>query len=145
MPTTDHQTFSSPPPRHSPNTPSHHIIPHPSRTELPPISTALYSPPARHYDDRAGVGRYYPPQGPPHTGPLQVASPYDKPFHSPVASNFAHQSPLQRPPSQGLAMEPVSPYRSLHRGAVQPPPIDYMRRPSRDEVSEGELHQQTIY
>ena len=73
-------------------------------------------------------------------------SPYERAYHSPIAANFAHHSPLQRPPSQrrtsggmeAMSHSPVSPtvYQSLNRGAVQPPPPEYQRRPSvKEEVS----------
>lgn len=77
--------------------------------------------------------------------PRPAHSPYEKPHHSPIATAYAHQSPLQRPLSQhqhaggmeAMSHSPVSPsvYSSMHRGAVQPPPANYARRPSmKDEV-----------
>ncbi|KAF2004418.1 helicase SWR1 [Amniculicola lignicola CBS 123094] len=155
---------SAPLPLHLPN-----FSPHPPRlpptspgtTELPPISTASTAPYSRenttskYYDPTSdhgdrGIGRgppryngHYPSQtrdihGYPDARPPE--SPYDRAFHSPIAATFAHQSPIQRPPSQrrtsasmeALSHSPVSPtvYQSLNRGAVQPPPSNYARRPS---------------
>ncbi|KAF2263917.1 helicase SWR1 [Lojkania enalia] len=147
--------FNSHPPRLPPTSPS--------TTELPPISTALYSrenTAFNNYDltsdhGHRSIGRatarydtHYPPQtrdthAYPDSRPAE--SPYDKPYHSPVASAFAHQSPLQRPLSQShttggmeaMSRSPVSPtvYQPLNRGAVQPPPSNYPRRPSvKDEA-----------
>ncbi|KAF1839073.1 helicase SWR1 [Decorospora gaudefroyi] len=157
---------------HSPTTPAplllhhpnlhahqhHRPPPSPNTTELPPISTALYSrDTSRYYDptsdngdrglarDPARYDTHYPPPQPtrdphayPDTRPAQ--SPYEKVYHSPVTSTYAHHSPLQRPPSQhqhtggmeAMSHSPVSPsvYQSMNRGAVQPPPPSYARRPS---------------
>ncbi|KAF2866618.1 SNF2 family N-terminal domain-containing protein [Massariosphaeria phaeospora] len=162
------------PPQGSPTTPrpqpphfaAHpHPHPHPPRlpvsprtTELPSISTALYSSyydPTSDNGDRSvarGPPRYESHYPPPTRDPHAYAdtrlaeSPYDKTYHSPVASTFAHQSPLQRTPSQShttggmeaVSHSPVSPtvYQARNRGAVQPPPSNYARRPSmKEEVS----------
>jgi hypothetical protein len=86
----------------------------------------------------------------PHTYPdaRPAHSPYEKTYHSPIATVYAHQSPLQRPLSQhqhaggmeAMSHSPVSPsvYQSMNRGAVQPPATtNYARRPSiKDEVRE---------
>jgi DNA helicase INO80 len=79
--------------------------------------------------------------------PRTAHSPYEKVYHSPITAAYAHQSPLQRPRSQhqhtggmeAMSHSPVSPtvYQSMNRGAVQPPPPNYARRPSiKDEVSD---------
>ncbi|EMD67739.1 hypothetical protein COCSADRAFT_168915 [Bipolaris sorokiniana ND90Pr] len=156
---------------HSPNTPAplplqphqHHRQPaSPSSTELPPISTALYSrDTSRYYDPTSDNGdhrvardpaRYdpqYPAQQPrdPHAyhDPRPAHSPYEKVYHSPVAASYPQHSPLRRPHSQHqhtggmetMSHSPVSPsvYQSMNRpgGAVQPPTYD--RRPSfKDEA-----------
>ncbi|KAJ4367070.1 putative DNA helicase ino80 [Neocucurbitaria cava] len=139
----------------------HHRPPtSPPSTELPPISTALYSrDTSRYYDptsdngersvgrDPARYDNHYPPQtrdpqANPDTRPPQ--SPYEKAYQSPVTSSYPHHSPLHRPLSQhrhtgameAMSHSPVSPsvYQSLNRGAVQPPP-NYARRPSiKDEA-----------
>ncbi|KAF2738528.1 hypothetical protein EJ04DRAFT_428494 [Polyplosphaeria fusca] len=67
-------------------------------------------------------------------------SPYDTAYRSPIAAAFPHHSPHQRPPSQhhtpagmeALSQSPLSPtaYQSMNRGAVQPPPSNYVRRSS---------------
>jgi DNA helicase INO80 len=74
--------------------------------------------------------------------------PYTTSYRSPITSSYAQQSPLQRPPSHGhitagmetaMSHSPMSPtaYQSINRGAVQPPPPHYERRPSvKDEVSQ---------
>ncbi|RAR14376.1 helicase SWR1 [Stemphylium lycopersici] len=165
---------SQPYQHHSPNTPApstlHHtnLQPHqhhrpppsPDTTELPPISTALYSrDTSRYYDPTSdngdrGVAReparydtqYPPAQQPRDSHAYQDArsaqSPYEKVYHSPVTTSYAHHSPLQRPHSQhqhtagmeAMSHSPISPsgYPSMNRpgGAVQPPPPTYGRRPS---------------
>ncbi|KAL5121742.1 putative DNA helicase ino80 [Pleosporales sp. CAS-2024a] len=96
--------------------------------------------------------QYPPPPRDPHAYPdarPAAHSPYEKPHHSPIttASAYApHPSPLQRPPSQhqqhapameAMSHSPVSPslYPSMTRGAVQPPPANYARRPcTKDEA-----------
>ncbi|KAF2115059.1 SNF2 family N-terminal domain-containing protein [Lophiotrema nucula] len=144
-----HSNFNGHPPRLPLTSPT---------TELPPISTAIYSPrestaskyydPTSDYGDRS-VGRSttrYDATRDSHAYPESrpAQSPYDKAY-SPVANTFAHQSPIQRPPSQShttggmeaMSHSPLSPtaYQSMHRGAVQPPPSDYGRRPSiKEEV-----------
>ncbi|KAF1947084.1 hypothetical protein EJ02DRAFT_450055 [Clathrospora elynae] len=134
----------------------HRPPPSPTTTALPPISTALYSrDTSRYYDPTSdngdrGVGQaarydthYPPPQtrdshAYPDARPAQ--SPYEKVYQSPAPGSYAHHSPLQRPLSQhhhaggmeALSHSPVSPsvYQSMSRGAVQPPPPNYARRPS---------------
>ncbi|KAK1915088.1 putative DNA helicase ino80 [Pyrenophora teres f. teres] len=169
-----HRSASQPYQHHSPNTPAplplHHaanLLPHqppqsPNNTELPPISTALYSrDTSRYYDPTSdngdrGLARdpaRYDPQYPaqhardPHAYPdsRPAHSPYDKVYQSPVTTSYAHHSPLQRPISQhqhtggmeAMSHSPVSPsvYQSMNRGAVQPPPPSYSRRTSiKDEA-----------
>jgi DNA helicase INO80 len=197
-----HSPTTAPLPAHPPNFhphQHHRPPPSPSTTELPPISTALYSrdtAASKYYDPTSDHGerslgrdtaRYdpqYPPQvrlptlpaashahRPHHHGTFYMQgceanprlqqtrdphvypdarpahSPYEKPYHSPIANAYAHQSPLQRPHSQhqhaggmeAMSHSPVSPsvYQSMNRGAVQPPPTTYARRPSiKDEVCE---------
>ncbi|KAF3046175.1 putative DNA helicase ino80 [Didymella keratinophila] len=127
----------------------HHAHPHhqrspnaPGATELPSISTAIYSAGTRdrntYYDPTQDNG---PQTRDPHAYPeaRPAHSPYERPHHSPVVQ-YAHHSPLQRRPSQGpyppamdaMSHSPVSPsvYQSMNRGAVQPPPQQYARRPS---------------
>ncbi|KAF2181790.1 helicase SWR1 [Zopfia rhizophila CBS 207.26] len=150
----------APLPLHHSNFNNHTRLPptSPGTTELPPISSAIYSrenTASKYYDptsDHAdrGVGRntawydgHYGSQArDSHTYPetRPPGSPYDKPYHSPVATTFSHQSPLQHPQSQShtsggmeaMSHSPVSPtvYQSMNRGAVQPPPSNYTRQPS---------------
>ncbi|KAF2630314.1 helicase SWR1 [Macroventuria anomochaeta] len=143
---------------HPPAAHQHHRSPTtPGATELPPISAALYSRDRNTYydptQDNGPVGRdaaphpshYPPPQTrDPHAYPESrpAHSPYERARHSPVVQ-YAHPSPLQRRPSQGpypaamdaVSHSPVSPtvYQSMNRGAVQPPPQPYARRPSMKE------------
>ncbi|KAL6708133.1 putative DNA helicase ino80 [Coniothyrium glycines] len=143
------------------NAHQHHRPPaSPGATELPPISTAIYSrDSSRYYDptqdngdrglarDPARYDNHYPPQ-PARDHPYQDArhaqSPYEKAYQSPITSAYPHHSPLQRPRSQhqhvggmeAVSHSPVSPtaYQVIGRGAVQPPP-NYARRPSfKDEA-----------
>ncbi|KAF2854405.1 hypothetical protein T440DRAFT_465374 [Plenodomus tracheiphilus IPT5] len=140
----------APLPLHHPNQHAHHQHHRPPsspRTELPPISTALYSrDTSRYYDptsdngdrsiarDPARYDNHYPPQTrDPH------AYPDARPYQSPATTSYAHHSPVQRPLSQhhhtggmeAMSHSPVSPsvYQSMNRGAVQPPP-NYASRPS---------------
>ncbi|KAF1850971.1 uncharacterized protein K460DRAFT_350956 [Cucurbitaria berberidis CBS 394.84] len=148
---------------HSPTTPAplplhhannfhprqHHRPPtSPPSTDLPPITTQLYArDTSRYYDPTSDNGertlgrdpaRYDTNHYPPQTRDPQ-------PYHSPVTNAYPHHSPLQRPHSQhqqtgtmeAMSHSPVSPsvYQSLNRGAVQPPPPNYARRPSfKDEA-----------
>ncbi|KAF2638995.1 hypothetical protein P280DRAFT_470990 [Massarina eburnea CBS 473.64] len=148
------------------HTHQHHRSPTSPRApeHLPPIGTALYArehAPSKYYDPTSDHGdrrrlsqpgaRYeshYPSQtrdthAYPDARPPE--SPFSNPYREPIATAFAHRSPLQRPLSHGhttAAMEamshsPVSPsvYQSMNRGAVQPPPPHYERRPSvKEEV-----------
>ncbi|KAH3904140.1 chromatin-remodeling ATPase INO80 [Parastagonospora nodorum] len=153
-----HSATNYPPHQQSrpPPSPSH-------TTELPPISTALHSrdtSASKYYDPTSDHGerglardtaRYDPQHSPQQTRETHTYSdarpahsPYEKPYQSPIASSYAHQSPLQRPLSQhhhtggmeAMSHSPVSPsVYHANRGAVQPPPANYARRPSmKDEA-----------
>ncbi|KAF2474219.1 helicase SWR1 [Lindgomyces ingoldianus] len=163
-PHTSNPNTPAPLPLHHSNFNTHPRLPptSPSTTELPPISTALYSrenTASKYYDPTSdhgdrGIGRgtarydgHYPSQprdSHAYSDARPAETPYDKPYQSPLAGTFAHQSPLQRPASQShasggmeaMSHSPVSPtvYQSLNRGAVQPP-SNYPRRPSvKDEA-----------
>ncbi|OCK98141.1 uncharacterized protein K441DRAFT_685116 [Cenococcum geophilum 1.58] len=128
----------------------------PSTTGLLPIASAFYprenigskyyDPTSDHGDRTVGRGtpRYdghYPSQArDSYNFPERTAeSPYDKPYHSPVAGSFAHhpQSHAHPPSSMDtMSHSPVSPpmYQPLNRGAVQAPPPNYTRRPSITET-----------
>ncbi|KAF1957496.1 hypothetical protein CC80DRAFT_592749 [Byssothecium circinans] len=156
------QSGSSTTPGAAPNSRLHHRSPtSPHSTELPPRynrdsgdgapSKLFYDPVSDHghrnlsqHSARYESSYNYPPPtrdahaAYPDTRPPE--SPFNNPYRSPIATTFAHQSPLQRPPSHGhttagmeaMSHSPVSPsvYQSINRGAVQPPPPHYERRPS---------------
>ncbi|KAF2199308.1 helicase SWR1 [Delitschia confertaspora ATCC 74209] len=137
-----------------------HARPQPTSpvTELPPLSTAIYSrenTTSKYYDPTSdhgdsGIGRstarydgHYGSQTRdtykyPET--RSPEKPYERPYQSPLTSTFAHQSPLQRPHSNShtsggmetMSQSPISPklYQSATRSAVQPPPPSYVRRQS---------------
>lgn len=111
-----------------------HASPHPSQVPRP----VLHSDTKTYLVHQTRDPHPYPDARTP-------ASPYNNPYRSPIQASFTHHSPLQPPAShahiaanmEAMSHSPVSPtvYQPINRGAVQPPPPQYERRPSvKEEV-----------